>query len=106
MKEELLNSLLLRPGLEGREKLLSDMLDDCIGEVRDLLNYQEDEDIPRVLYGVIKEITLAKFNRDGAQGISSESQSSGGSVSYMDDLTPQQKAQIRRHRRLRGHVGK
>ena len=46
MKEKILESLLKRPGLEGKENILADMIEDSISDMRTMLNYGEDEDLP------------------------------------------------------------
>lgn len=99
---EILNSIFLRPGMkDADEELLFDMVNDCIYEIRDAINYREEDEIPKGLYGVIKEMVCAKYNADGSQGIQSESQSSGGSVTYLQDIPKSQKRQIYKYRRLR-----
>lgn len=101
MESIILQSLLLRPGMQGHEALLTDMIKDCIDELRDMLNYRDVDVIPTSLYGVIKELVLIKFNQDGAQGIVTESQSSGGSTTYTSDIPPSLKRRIYRHRKMR-----
>lgn len=100
MEQEILSSLLLRPGMGGRSDLLEDMIADSVQDIRSYLNYKDGEDIPRGCIPALKELTLIRYNRDGTEGIQSESQSSGGSVSYIDTLPEGVKRTIRRYRRL------
>lgn len=100
MKEKILESLLKRPGLEGKENILADMIEDSISDMRTMLNYGEDEDLPEGCIPAIKELVLVRYNQDGVEGISSESQSSGGSATYMDALPDRVKRTIRKYRRL------
>ena len=100
MEEKILESLLKRPGMEGKEDLLNDMIGDSITDIHNFLNYEEAEAIPDGCLTAVKELTLIRFNQDGVQGIQSESQSSGGSTSYMDALPDRVKRTIRKYRRL------
>lgn len=100
MESEILNSLLLRPGLNGKEELLLDMIRDCIEELKDMLNYKEGDALPSSLTGVVKEMVLIQFNLDGVQGIVSETQSAGGSTTYTRELPPSILKRIRRYRKL------
>lgn len=99
MEEKILESLLLRKGLSD-EALLLDMINDSASDVRSMLNYEEDEDIPEACYPAVKELVLIRYNRDGTEGIVSESQSSGGSTTYTDELPDRVKRLIRKYRRL------
>lgn len=101
MEEEILNKILLRPGVPDNKELLQDMIHDCIEEIRDAINYKEEDEFPSSLYGIVKELVLEKINRDGVQGIQSESHSSGGSTTYLDDIPKSIKRQIYRKRRLK-----
>ena len=56
--------------------------------------------LPEGVIPAVKELTLIRFNKDGVEGIASESQSFGGSTTYMDSLPDQVKRTIRRYRRL------
>lgn len=100
MEEKLLTALLLRPGTEGRELSLRDMIHDSIEEMRGYLNYDEGEALPEGCEPAVKELTLIRFNRDGTEGVQSESHSSGGSTTYTDVLPDRVKRIIRRYRRL------
>lgn len=101
MEEKILESLLKRPGLKGKDDILKDMIEDSICDMRNMLNYDDGEIVPEGCIPAIKEMVLVRFNQDGAQGISSESQSSGGSTTYMDALPDKVKRTVRRYRRLR-----
>ena len=93
MEERILESLLKRPGL-GEKRY------DSVLEIRDAINYEKDEELPEACELAVKELTLIRFNRDGTEGIASES-NSGVSVSYINELPPAVKRIIYRHRRLR-----
>ena len=86
--------------MEGREAVLKDMIQDSIVAMRGYLNYNDDEELPGGCVPVVKELALIRFNRDGAEGLQSESQSSGGSTSYTDLLPDNAKRIIRKYRRL------
>lgn len=101
MEDDILKSLLKRPGMNDKEDLLKDLIADSISEMKDNLNYDREEDLPDSCDLAVKDLTLYKFNLDGVEGIVSESRSSGGSTTYSDDLPKSVKRAIRRHRRLR-----
>lgn len=100
MVDNILKSLLLRPGMEGREAVLKDMIQDSIIDIRNFLNYNDDEELPNGCITAVKELTLIRFNQDGAEGLQSESQSSGGSTTYLDGIPNKVKRTIRKYRRL------
>lgn len=99
---QVLEALLKRPGLENRTELLTDMISDSVVDIRNFLNYGESEELPDGCITAVKELTLVRFNQDGTEGMKSESQSSGGSTSYMDELPNRVKRTIRKYRRLPG----
>lgn len=102
MEEEILKSLKLRPGIENvTEEFLMDLVKDCIFELKDLLNYRDSDILPESLYGVVKEIILYNYNQDGVQGLQTETQSSGGSASFLTDIPAKLKRRIYRYRKLR-----
>ena len=100
MENEILNSLLKRPGLDAQVELLEDMIRDSMDEIRALLNYEKEESLPEGVAPIVKELTLIRFNRGGTEGIQSESQSSGGSTTYSDELPDRIKRILRKYRRL------
>lgn len=101
METRILESLLLRQGINVRDQqLLLDMIKDSITDIRNYLNYKDDEELPEGVVPAIKELTMIRFNRDGTEGLASESYSSGGSTSYMDALPENVKRTIRKYRRL------
>lgn len=102
MENKILESLLKRPGIQGQKDVLADMIQDSIIDMRSMLNYEEDEDLPEGCIPAVKELVLVRYNHDGVEGISSESQSSGGSTTYMDSLPDRVKRAIRKYRRLPG----
>lgn len=100
MENKILEGLMKRPGLQDKKDMLADMIRDSISDVRTMLNYDEDEDLPDGCISAVKELVLIRYNHDGVEGISSESQSSGGSTTYMDGLPDRVKRTIRKYRRL------
>lgn len=98
--EDILESLLKRPGLEDQMDVLEDMIHDSIIDMRSYLNYGDEESLPEGVIPAVKELTLIRFNKDGVEGIASESQSFGGSTTYMDSLPDRVMRTIRRYRRL------
>lgn len=101
MEERILSSLMLRPGFEEKEDLLLDMIRDSIADMRNMMNYKEDEPLPDGCIPAVKKLTLVRFNQDGVEGIENESQSSGGSTSYMDALPAEVKRAVSRYRRFK-----
>lgn len=101
MEKRILESLMKRPGFEDKEDVLKDMIEDSICELRNMLNYNDGEALPEGCIPAVKELVLVRYNQDGAEGISSESQSSGGSTTYMDALPDKVKRAVRRYRRFR-----
>ena len=97
MEEKILNELLKRPGMSEQDW---ELLNDSIIDMRSCLNYEDEESLPEGVIPAVKELTLIRFNKDGVEGIASESQSFGGSTTYMDSLPDQVKRTIRRYRRL------
>lgn len=98
--EDILESLMKRPGLQDQIDVLEDMIHDSISDMRTMLNYRDDEELPDGCIPAVKELVLVRYNQDGVEGISSESQSSGGSTTYMDALPDRVKRAIRKYRRL------
>lgn len=102
MEQEILDKIKLRPGTGSvSDALLKDMITDCVTELREFLNYKGSETLPAALQSTVKELVLLKINQDGVQGIQSETQGSGGSVTYLEDIPKPIKQQIYRHRKLR-----
>lgn len=101
MKEKILEDLTKRPGLMGKWDVLDDMVEDSMMDMRSFLNYRDNEELPQGCIPAIKELTLIRFNQDGAEGITSESQSSGGSTTYFHELPASVRRIIRHYRRLK-----
>lgn len=99
--EKIFKSIKMRPGVNAGHEILKDMIQECMDEVRDYINYKEEEVVPESLDGLIKEFVLEKINKDGTQGIQSESLPAGGSTTYLQDMLPQQKQRLRKYRRFR-----
>lgn len=100
MNEEILKSILLRPNIASVDaNLLKDMIDDAISDVRDYINYKENEDIPNNLKGIVKKIVIGNVNHIGYEGISSTS-FSGVSTSLTEVLSKDDIRKLKRYRRL------
>lgn len=99
--ERILQSVKRRPGVNVGHEMLKDMINDCIEEVRDYINYKDGEEVPASLDGTIKELVFEKLNKDGVQGIQSESLPSGSSTTYLQDISVQHKQRLRKYRRFR-----
>lgn len=100
-ENKVMESLIRRPGLKDCESILKDMIQDSITELRGLLNYGDEDELPDGCIPAVKELTLVRFNRDGTEGISSEAQSSGGSTTYMESLPRIVSQTVRRYRKFR-----
>lgn len=98
MKDEILRQLKLRQGMP-EDKLLMDMVDDCVVELKGYLNYGVSENLPNECIPIIKQLVLIKVNRNGTEGIQSENYS-GVSTAYLTDIPMELKRQIRRYRKL------
>lgn len=99
MKEKILRSLMRRQGMED-ETIVLDMIEDSIADMKNYLNYKDDEELPDGCIPAVKKLVLVRYNQDGVEGIVSESQSSGGSTTYLDRLPDDVKRTIRKYRRL------
>lgn len=101
MDEQLLTALQMRPGVENISAgLLADLIADVQIELRDLINYPDDVDLPGAAFPVLKEMVLLKINRLGYEGISSTS-ISGTSENFIDGIPADLMKKITRLRRLR-----
>lgn len=100
-QEDITKSLVKRPGLDGKEDIINEFVQDAMTEIQTYLNYGKD-DLPDGCIPAVKQLALTMFNQDGAEGIQSESQSSGGSTTYSDALPDSIKRAIRKYRRLPG----
>jgi hypothetical protein len=101
MDEQLLAALQLRPGVENISAgLLDDLIADVQIELRELINYPDEVDLPGAALPVLKEMALLKINRLGYEGISSTS-ISGVSENFIDGLPADLMKKIIRLRRLR-----
>ena len=81
--------------MPGRE-LLSDMLEDCEADLKDMLHIEE---VGEEHASILKELVLIKVNHDGADGIQSESHS-GSSTTYLDDIPRSLKRRIYGKRKM------
>lgn len=99
-EEKVFASLIKRPGIGDSVEVLKDMVHDSVIDMRNYLNFSDSESLPEGVLPAVKEMVLIRFNRDGAEGISSESQSFGGSTTYSDALPDHVRRIIRKYRKL------
>lgn len=98
---KLIQSLRLRPGIEAvTDDLLKDFINDSIQDVKDYINYSDEEELPLGCISIVKELVIIKCNRLGAEGLSGQS-SSGISENYNDDIPKPLKKKLYRYRKLR-----
>ena len=97
-RAKVINSLLLREGVKG-SAVLEGMVDDCEMELVDYLNYTADNQVTDDMLPIIKELVLIAINRDGVEGIKSES-IGGTSTNYLDDIPKALKRRILKRRKL------
>lgn len=100
MENTIFESLKLRKGMEDAGHDLKEIIKDSIIDIRNYLNYEEGEKLPDGVIPAIKKMVLIRYNQDGAEGIMSESQSSGGSTTYMTVLPDDVMRAVRKFRRL------
>ena len=99
--EEILSSIKLRPGISvNSDKLLKDLIEDSIQDVKDFINYSDEEELPCGYISIVKELVIIKCNRLGTEGLSSQS-ASGVSENYFDDIPKPLKKKLYRYRKLR-----
>lgn len=100
MEEKLLIELGRYPGFgELEEPLQKCLVEDAISEVKSYVNLPAALELPMEVKAVVKEIALIRFNKLGAEGIASTSQS-GVSENYIEDLPAGLRRQLRRIRKL------
>lgn len=100
MKDSILESLILRPGLiEMDRALLLDIIEDSIADVKEYINLSEEDVLPSKAISIVKEIAIIRANKLGSEGLSSESYS-GVSQSFIDGLPKDVAKKIRRLRKL------
>ena len=102
--EEIVETLLARPGMDGNRQLITEFVQDATLEIKSYLNYGSEEKLPEGCVPAVKKLAMIHFNRDGSEGIQSESQSSGGSTTYSDEIPESIKRTIRKYRKLPGAV--
>lgn len=99
-EEKIVESITLRPNTAHIDKdLVRDMVLDCIDDLRDMLHYEEDEDLPKTFESTVKNSVLAAINKIGAEGISSQS-FSGVSFSFRETLSDTDLRKIKSKRRF------
>lgn len=99
-KEKIVESISLRPNTSHIDKdLIYDMVQDSINDLRDMLHYDENEELPKTFESTVKNSVLAAINRIGAEGVSSQS-FSGVSFNFRDTLSDTDLRKIRAKRRF------
>ena len=100
MEEQILMELGHYPGFGTLDEALQKYLvEDAITEVKNYVNAAEAEALPMSVKHIVKELALIRFNKLGAEGVSSTSQS-GISENYIEDLPAGLRRQLRRIRKL------
>lgn len=100
MEEQLLMELGHYPGFGTLDEALQKyLIEDAVAEVKNYVNTAESEMLPMSVKHIVKELALIRFNKLGAEGISSTSQS-GISENYLEDLPAGLRRQLRRIRKL------
>ena len=84
---------------DSRDFLLLDLIEDSKEELKELTNNPNLE-FNRKTEGIIKELVVIKFNKLGAEGLSSESVN-GHSQSFLDGLPKDLRVKILSMRKLR-----
>ena len=99
-KEKIVETICLRPNAENIDReLIYDMVEDSINDLREMLHYDENEDLPSSFSSTIKNSVLAAINKFGAEGLNSQS-FSGISFSFQDNLSEIDLKKIRSKRRF------
>ncbi|MDK0734744.1 phage head-tail connector protein [Clostridium perfringens] len=83
----------------SRDFLLLDLIEDSEEELKELTN-NPNLKFDRKAEGIVKELVVIKFNRLGAEGLSSESVN-GHSQSFIDGLPKDLRTKILSMRKLR-----
>lgn len=96
----ILKELKARPDMASvNEEFLLTAIADAISDVKDMINYSEDEELPKGLYGIVKKIVCAEVGRAGYVGVNSYS-FSGVSINFSNPLDEKDKKKIRHYRRF------
>lgn len=98
MEERILDSLKIRVK-NVSDDLLKDLVTDAITDVRTYLNWSEHEELPAGCETVVKDIVVRQVNRQGSEGLASESFSST-SQSYESELPRDITRKLTKYRRL------
>ena len=100
MIEKLLIELGCYPGIgETDSELLSILIKDAQNDIKMYINDETPGDLPEKYWRHIKELVLCRFNRLGAEGISSTSQS-GISENYTSNIPDELRSKLRRIRKI------
>ncbi|MEG1415684.1 MAG: phage head-tail connector protein [Clostridium sp.] len=81
------------------EGLVSDLIKDTIEEVKEYINFTDGDTMPLGCEGIVKDLVIIKYNKQGSEGLQSESYS-GVSQSYLDDIPKDIKRRLNRYRKL------
>lgn len=96
----MLEKIKIRLGITDNERnlLINDLIDDTKEDIKSYINTDDLEIIPGI-ERIIKELVILKFNRLGAEGITSEN-IEGVQQSYIDGLPNDLKKKLNRLRKL------
>ena len=98
IEERILESLRLRiKNID--EAVVIDIIKDTIEEVKEYINFVEGDIMPLGCEGIVKDLVIIKYNKQGSEGLLSESYS-GVSQSYLDDIPKDIKRRLNRYRKL------
>lgn len=96
---DIVESIATTHNLVGKDLILEEIVGDSIQEVKDYLNYTDEEELPNSCKSIVKDISILRYNQLGSEGVKSESYS-GVSQTYIDELPPQLKTRLKRYRKL------
>ncbi len=96
----MLEKIKIRLGITDNERnlLINDLIDDTKEDIKSYIN-TDDLEITPGIERIIKELVILKFNRLGAEGITSEN-IEGVQQSYIDGLPNDLKKKLNRLRKL------
>lgn len=100
MEEQILESIKLRPGISNNsDELLKEFILDAIQDVKDFINYSDEEELPAGCISIVKELVVIKCNQLGDEGISGTN-ASGVSQNYLNDIPKSIKKKLYKYRKL------
>lgn len=101
MEEQILNSIKLRPGISNNsDELLNEFITDTVQDVKDFINYSDEEELPTGCVSIVKELVIIKCNQLGNEGLSGTN-ASGVSENYMNDIPKPLKKKLYKYRKLK-----